>query len=98
MRVAVCVGARQVLGDGCATQATALGWLGGGLIVLAGGLWIAFTHFTASPPKPPSVSADRGSFATGGDVSTGGGAITLGAQPAPLADKTSTNDKAGARP
>jgi hypothetical protein len=26
---------------------TVLGWLGGGLIVLAGGLWIVFTHFTS---------------------------------------------------
>jgi hypothetical protein len=77
---------------------TVLGWLGAGLVVLAGGLWIMFTHFTANPPKPPSISADRGSFATGGDVSTGGGSITLGAQPAPLADKPSGNDKAGARP
>ena len=77
---------------------TVLGWLGGGLIVLAGGLWIAFTHFTASPPKPPGVSADRGSFAAGGDVDTRGGAISLGAQPAPPADKPLANDKAGARP
>ena len=69
---------------------TVLGWLGGGLVVLAGGFWIVFSHFTVSLPKPPSISADRGSFATGG------GTITLGAQPALPADKT--NDKAGARP
>jgi hypothetical protein len=42
---------------------TVLSWLGGGLVVLAGGLWIALTHFTADPAKPPNVSADRGSFA-----------------------------------
>jgi hypothetical protein len=54
---------------------TVLGWLGGGLVVLAGGLWIVFTH-----------------------VSTGGGAITLGTQPAPSADKPPANNKAGARP
>jgi hypothetical protein len=77
---------------------TVLGWLGGGLVVLAGGLWIAFTHFTVSPPKPPSVSADRGSFAAGGDVDTGGGAITLVAPPTPPADKPPASDKAGARP
>jgi hypothetical protein len=77
---------------------TVLGWLGGGLVVLAGGLWIAFTHFTSNPPKPPSISADRGSVAVGGDVSTGGGAINLGAQPTPPTDKTPINDKAGAKP
>jgi hypothetical protein len=77
---------------------TVLGWLGGGLVVLAGGLWIAFTHFAASPPKPPSVSADRGSFAAGGDVRTGGGAITFGAQPPALADKPPVSDKTAARP
>jgi hypothetical protein len=77
---------------------TVLGWLGGGLVVLAGGLWIVFSHFTASPPKPPSISADRGSFVAGGNVDTGGGSITLGSQPASPIDKSPTNDKAGARP
>src|SRR5688572_9100523 len=77
---------------------TVLGWLGGGLVVLAGGLWIAFTHLTASPPKPPSVSADRGSFAAGGDIRTGGGAITLGTPPAPPAGTPPADDKADPRP
>ena len=76
---------------------TVLGWLGGGLVVLAGGLWIVFTQITASPPKPPNISANGGSFVAR-DVNTGGGGISLGAQPTPPADKPPANDKAGAKP
>ena len=53
-----------------------LGWLGGGLIVAATGLWAAFVYFfpppksleTKSEPVPASVQADRGGIAIGGNV------------------------------
>lgn len=48
-----------------------LGWLGGGLVVGAGGLW-AFIKFIFSrptgSPTTPSVSADRGGIAAGRDI------------------------------
>ena len=62
-----------------------LGWLGGGLVVAATGLWVAVVYFfppTKSPevksrePTPPAVQADRGGVAIGGDVS--GATITGG--------------------
>jgi hypothetical protein len=89
-------GSWRWLRNGC--NRTVLGWLGGGLVVLAGGLWIVFTQITASPPKPSNVSANGGSFAAGGNVSTGGGAISLGAPPSVPSDKPPANDKAGAKP
>jgi hypothetical protein len=62
-----------------------LGWLGGGLVVAVTGLWAAFVYF-APPPKspeaassepiPPSVQANCGSVAVGGNVS--GATITAG--------------------
>jgi len=64
----------------------ALGRLGGGLIVVAAGLWAAFVYFHApvkspeakSPePTPPSVQADRGGIAIGGNV-TGATITTSG--------------------
>src|SRR5262249_8337110 len=54
------------------------GWLGGGLIVLATGLWAAFVYFfppgkspEAKSPEltPPSVQANCGGIAIGRDVS-----------------------------
>jgi hypothetical protein len=61
-----------------------LGWLGGGLIVAATGLWAAFVYFfpppkspeTKSEPVPASVQADRGGIAIGGNVT--GATITTG--------------------
>jgi TIR domain len=62
-----------------------LGWLGGGLIVAATGLWVAVVYFfpplkspeaKAPEPTPPAVQADRGGIAIGGDVS--GSTITGG--------------------
>jgi hypothetical protein len=65
-----------------------LGWLGGGLVVAATGLWVAIVYFfplvkspeAKSPqPSPPAVQADRGGVAIGGDVSgttITGGTIT----------------------
>jgi hypothetical protein len=64
-----------------------LGWLGGGLVVAATGLWVAFVYFfppakspeAKSPQSSPAVKADRGGIAIGGDVSgttITGGTIT----------------------
>jgi hypothetical protein len=62
-----------------------LGWLGGGLVVAATGLWAAFVYFfpplkspdTKSPGSvPASVQADRGGIAIGGNVT--GTTITTG--------------------
>ena len=58
-----------------------LGWIGGGLVVLATGLWAVFVHFYPSPeakPGPPQkqIEAECGSVAIGGDVS--GATITAG--------------------
>ncbi|MGB9367108.1 MAG: hypothetical protein WCE79_13960 [Xanthobacteraceae bacterium] len=52
-----------------------LGWAGGGLVVLATGLWVAFTY--AFPPSKSSsgVSADCSSVAIGGNVT---GVVTAG--------------------
>jgi hypothetical protein len=63
-----------------------LGWLGGGLVVAATGLWVAFVYFfphpkapettKASEPTPPSVQANCGGVAIGRDVT--GSTITAG--------------------
>src|SRR5262245_10860007 len=62
-----------------------LGWLGGGLVVVATGLWVAFVYFFPAPksqeaksrqPTPPSVQSDRGGIAIGGNVT--GATITTG--------------------
>ena|SRR5438034_2581591 len=62
-----------------------LGWLGGGLVVVATGLWAAFVYFfplgkspeAKSPePTPPSVQANCGGIAIGRDVT--GSTITAG--------------------
>ncbi|HEX2890941.1 hypothetical protein [Vineibacter terrae] len=46
-----------------------LGWLGGGLVVVATGAWAVLT-FVVKPDTPgkPSVSATCGSVAAGGDI------------------------------
>jgi hypothetical protein len=63
-----------------------LGWLGGGLVVLATGLWVAIVHFfpplkpseAKSPePIPFNIRADCGGVAIGGNVT--GATITGGA-------------------
>src|SRR6516164_2713139 len=61
-----------------------LGWLGGGLIAAATGLWAASvysfpppkSHETKSEPVPASVQADRGGSGTTGNVT--GATITTG--------------------
>jgi hypothetical protein len=63
-----------------------LGWLGGGLVVAATGLWVAFVYFfpplkspetKASEPVPVNVQADCSGIAIGGNVT--GATITTGA-------------------
>jgi TIR domain len=55
-----------------------LGWLGGGLIVAATGLWAVFVYVfpPAKSPTPPSVQANCGGIAIGRDVT--GSTITAG--------------------
>src|SRR5215467_6621554 len=60
-----------------------LGWLGGGLVVVATGLWVAFVYFfppgkspEAKSQEPVSVQADHGGVAIGGNVT--GATITTG--------------------
>jgi hypothetical protein len=73
-----------------------LGWLGGGLVVAATGLWAAFVYFspplkssetTSHEPTPPAVQADRGGIAIGGNVSgttiTGGTVTSSDGAPKP---------------
>jgi hypothetical protein len=64
-----------------------LGWLGGGLVVAATGLWAAFLYFfpfvkasdtKASERTPVSVQADCSGVAIGGNVT--GATITTGAR------------------
>jgi hypothetical protein len=58
-----------------------LGWLGGGLVVAATGLWAAIVYFFPpqkhSEPRPHNVQADCGGVAIGGSVT--GTTITAGA-------------------
>ena len=51
-----------------------LAWLGGGLVVVAGGLWavIKFKLSHSSGSSKPSISADRGGIAAGRDVKIAG--------------------------
>lgn len=57
-----------------------LGWLGGGLVVVATGAWAAFVYFVPaqkpSEPRPANVEASCGGVAVGGSVS--GTTITAG--------------------
>jgi hypothetical protein len=73
-----------------------LGWLGGGLVVMATGLWAAFIYFfplaksseTKSPKTTlPSVQANCGGIAIGGGVT--GSTITAG---------STTNSDCGPKP
>jgi hypothetical protein len=73
-----------------------LGWLGGGLVVAATGLWVAFVYFfpplkspetKASEPVPVNVQADCSGIAIGGNVT--GATITTG---------TTTNSDCASKP
>ena len=63
-----------------------LGWLGGGLVVVATGLWAAFVYLSPEP-TPASVQANCGSIAIGGNVTsatiTGGATTNLDCAPKP---------------
>ena len=55
------------------TNQQVLTWIGGGLVVVVGGLWAAFTFFfpkksESSSAPSRSVTADRGGIAAGGDI------------------------------
>jgi hypothetical protein len=69
-----------------------LGWLGGGVVILAGGLWAAVTFFYSPHPalQTPDVNVEApGGVAAGRDIR--GSTITV--QPtAPPADSSSTPD------
>jgi hypothetical protein len=58
-----------------------LGWLGGGLVVVATGLWAAIVYLVPpqkpAEPRPANVQADCGGVAIGGSVT--GTTITGGA-------------------
>jgi hypothetical protein len=59
-----------------------LGWLGGGLVVAATGLWVAFVYFfpplkSPETKAPVNVQADCSGIAIGGNVT--GATITTGA-------------------
>jgi TIR domain len=57
-----------------------LGWLGGGLVVTATGIWAAFVYFfppqKPAEPRPANVQANCGGVAVGGNVT--GTTITAG--------------------
>lgn len=59
----------------------ALSWLGGGVVVLASGIWFAVTYYfpPAAPPvaEEPAVQAEDGSIASGRDTNIEGG-VRLG--------------------
>jgi hypothetical protein len=56
-----------------------LSWLGGGLVVVAGGAWVVFTylwpHDTPPTESPKIVCAQQGGIAAGRDAS--GNTITI---------------------
>lgn len=54
-----------------------LGWLGGGLVVAATGLWAATVYFFPAEPLASNVQANCGGVAIGGSVT--GTTITGGA-------------------
>ena len=67
-----------------------LAWLGSGLVVLATGLWAVFTYVfppqksASTPAASPSVNANCGSVAVGGNVTgsqVAAGSVTAGGCP-----------------
>jgi hypothetical protein len=58
-----------------ASNQAVLSWIGGGIAVIAGGIW-AVMKFMAKTrdqkPSKPSVSADHGSMAAGRDIRVNG--------------------------
>ena len=49
-----------------------LGWIGGGVVVVVGGVWAGFKFFFSKQepkaPSPPTVSATGGGVAAGRDI------------------------------
>ena len=43
-----------------------LSWIGGGIVVVAGGIW-AVLKFFAKKPARPTIQSDQGSVAIGGN-------------------------------
>jgi len=49
-----------------------LGWIGGGLVAVVGGIWVVVQFFAKKEGgrgSAPSVRADRGGVAAGGNIS-----------------------------
>jgi hypothetical protein len=73
-----------------------LSWLGGGLVILAGGAWAVFTYLwphEAPPPEGPKVvCAEAGGVAAGGDANgntitvNGSAQVATGAKQAPCVE------------
>jgi hypothetical protein len=46
-----------------------IGWIGGGVVIILGGLWAVIKFLLSSPRQTrPSVSASDGGVASGGDI------------------------------
>jgi hypothetical protein len=66
----------------------ALGWLGGGLVVLGPALWAVMTYFFPAHAPPPAVmerpvQAESGSIASGRDTNIQGDVRLGGSAPEP---------------
>jgi hypothetical protein len=54
-----------------ANNRAVLGWIGGGIVVVTGGVWAVITFFMQKGQKgsaPPNVSASNGGVAAGRDI------------------------------
>jgi hypothetical protein len=53
-----------------ASNRSVLGWIAGGVVVVAGGIWAVFKFFVAEKKSPPAptVSATNGGVAAGRDI------------------------------
>jgi hypothetical protein len=73
-----------------------LSWIGGGLVVVAGGAWAVFTyvwpHEAPSPDAPKIVCAEPGGVAAGRDANgntitiNGNAQVAMGAKQAPCVE------------
>jgi hypothetical protein len=71
------------------------GWFGGGLVVLAGGVWAVITFFSSPHPTPaPETNVEApGGVAAGRDIR--GSTITVHPQAPPAASPSSPDPGAG---
>jgi hypothetical protein len=63
----------EFLKDG--SNQAVLSWIGGGIVVIAAGIWAVIKFMAKNgdqKPSKPGVSADRGSMAAGRDISISG--------------------------